>query len=102
MLLLVKIKRLIKKKHKNDKHRYIHSLGVAKMSKYLAKIFIEFLCVFYTYPTTHIPQQIFSLTHIFCVSFCNWAWYNTIVPVNTGNGIDQRSDGSIYIDKGVL
>ena len=37
MLLLVKIKRLIKKKHKNDKHRYIHSLGVAKMAKYLAK-----------------------------------------------------------------
>ena len=32
MLLLVKIKRLIKKKHKNDKHRYVHSLGVAKIN----------------------------------------------------------------------
>ena len=39
MLLLVKIKRLIKKKHKDDKHRYIHSLGVAKMAKHLAKIY---------------------------------------------------------------
>ena len=39
MLLLVKIKRLIKKKHKNDKHRYVHSLGVAKMAKYLAKLY---------------------------------------------------------------
>ena len=38
MLLLGKVKRLIKKKHKEDKHRYIHSLGVAKMAKYLAKI----------------------------------------------------------------
>ena len=37
MLLLVKIKRLIKKKHKADKHRYLHSLGVAKMAKFLAK-----------------------------------------------------------------
>ena len=39
MLLLAKIKRLIKLKHKNDKARYIHSLGVAKMAKYLAKIY---------------------------------------------------------------
>lgn len=38
MLLLGKIKRLIKEKHKNDHERYIHSLGVAKMAKYLAKI----------------------------------------------------------------
>ena len=37
MLLLGKIKRLIKDKHKDDKHRYVHSLGVAKMAKYLAK-----------------------------------------------------------------
>ena len=37
MLLLGKIKRLIKQKHKNDKHRYIHSLGVAQMAKLLAK-----------------------------------------------------------------
>lgn len=37
MLLLGKIKRLIKKKHSNDYKRYIHSIGVAKMAKFLAK-----------------------------------------------------------------
>ena len=37
MLLLGNLKKLIKEKHKNDEHRYIHSLGVAKMAKYLAK-----------------------------------------------------------------
>lgn len=38
MQSLDKIKELIKEKHSNDERRYIHSLGVAKMAKYLAEL----------------------------------------------------------------
>ena len=37
MLLLGKLKKIIKEKHIDDEHRYIHTLGVAKMAKFLAK-----------------------------------------------------------------
>lgn len=36
MQSLDSLKELIKDKHQNDERRYIHSLGVAKMAKYLA------------------------------------------------------------------
>jgi predicted HD superfamily hydrolase involved in NAD metabolism len=39
MQLLDNIKSLILEKHKDDQRRYLHSLGVAKMAKYLAEIY---------------------------------------------------------------
>ena len=46
MLLLGNLKKIIKEKHKNDEHRYIHSLGVAKMAKYLAKEYGDSIVIY--------------------------------------------------------